>query len=327
MAEIITITEAQDGARLDRWLKKEYPHLPFGELQKIIRTGQIRVNGKRVKGDKRLEIGQQLRLPPHMNSIVAKKDKSISEEDTKFIQSLVIYKDKHMIAINKPAGLATQGGTKVKKHVDGLLDGLKFDGLRPHIVHRLDKDTSGVLLLARSPKVAKALGDMFRERDIRKYYWAITTGVPQRLQGKITTSIEKEEDEETGRETMKNSKKGKGKEALTYYQVLENAARKLALVAFWPRTGRKHQIRLHALEMGCPLLGDYKYLHEQEILEETPDLPNILHLHSRRIIMRHPITGQKLDITAPLDTQMKKTWDFFGFNSNDDSDPFEELKL
>ncbi len=327
MAEFITITEAQDGARLDRWLKKEYPHIPFGEMQKIIRTGQIRINGKRVKGDKKLELGQELRLPPQMNSIVAKKEKTVSDEDAEFIQSLVIYKDKHIIAINKPAGLATQGGTKVKKHVDGLLDGLKFDGLHPHIVHRLDKDTSGVLLLARSPKVAKALGAMFAGRDIRKYYWAITNSVPQARQGKITTTIDKEEDEDTGYEKMRNSKSGKGKESLTYYQVLDNAARRLALVAFWPRTGRKHQIRLHALEIGCPLLGDYKYLRDQEILEETMDLPNILHLHSRRIIMRHPITGQKLDITAPLDPEMKKTWDFFGFDANDETDPFEELKL
>jgi len=229
-----------------------------------------------------------------------------------------------VIAINKPAGLATQGGTKINRHVDGLLDGLTVDGVRPHLVHRLDKDTSGVLLLARNPKVAKKLGEMFKGRDIRKYYWAITVPTPHLPQGKIKSRLAKVD---TGRgEKMQGTVDGDGKMALTYYQVLETAHNKLALVAFWPRTGRTHQIRVHALEMGCPLLGDYKYAPHQPILDEQPELPKMLHLHARRLILPHPVTGKRLDVVAPLDQGMKKTWKFFDFNPDDRSDPFESLE-
>ena len=327
MADLVKVEEDFDGVRLDRWIKQHYENVSFGQAQKLLRTGQIRVNGKRAKGDLRLKEGQEIRIPPHINSIT-KSEKKLSDKDIKFIQSLVIYKDDHIIAINKPAGIPTQGGSKVKKHIDGLLDGLKFDKEeKPHIVHRLDKDTSGVLLLARTRKAARELGYMFKSRNIRKYYWGLTIRVPELNQGMIVTFIDKEEDENTGFEKMSNNKKEKGKKAMTYYQVMEQAAQKLAWVAFWPRTGRKHQIRLHALELKTPLLGDYKYEREQTILDEESDIPNILYLHARRIIMRHPITGQNLDITAPLGTEMTKTWKFFDFAVDDKSDPFEELEL
>jgi len=329
MAELVKIDEDGDGVRLDRWLQKRYENIGFGQLQKLLRTGQVRVDGKRAKGETRLALGQEVRLPPQINDIEPneKKERPLSDDDVKFIQSLVIYKDDYIIAINKPGGIATQGGTKVNKHIDGLLDGLKFDkDEKPHIVHRLDKETSGVLLLARTQKAARELGFMFKDRNIRKYYWALTNKVPEPNQGLVTTFIEKEEDEE-GNDKLKQNKDEKGKKAATYYQVMENAGQKLAWVAFWPRTGRKHQIRLHSLEMRTPLVGDYKYCRDQPILEEQPELPDILYLHARRIIMKHPITGKKLDITAPLGHEMKKAWKFFGFNSEDKSDPFEILEL
>lgn len=323
MADSVTIKEEEDGVRLDRWLKKHYPDTTFSNLQKILRTGQLRVDGKRAKGDTRLQKGQILRIPPQLTTAVPKEERGLSKKDIDFIQSLVIYKDEHIIALNKPAGLAVQGGTKINRHIDGLLDGLTFGASRPHLVHRLDKDTSGILLLARNPKVAKLLGDLFHGRDIRKYYWAITVPAPLQFQGKIKSTLAKVEG--AGGERVMSVSEEKGKMALTYYQVMESAHDKLAWVAFWPRTGRTHQIRVHALEMGCPLLGDYKYCRDQHLLKELPDLPDMLHLHARRIILPHPVTGKKLDITAPLDTNMRKTWKFFSFNPDDKSDPFEEV--
>lgn len=315
MVDSVIVTAAEDGARLERWLKKKYPALAFGQMQKILRTGQVRVDGKRVKGDERLVEGQTVRIPPQL-APGAEKPRGLSAKNTEFIRSLVLYEDEHVIAINKPPGLATQGGSKIKYHIDGLLEGLAKDGVKPHLVHRLDKDTSGVLLLARNPKIAKALGELFSSRDIRKYYWAITVPTPIPHQGKLKSPIAKSG--ENGREKVRPD--AGGKYALTYYQVIETASAKLAWVAFWPRTGRTHQIRVHAQEMGTPLLGDYKY--GGGTMEGLPDM---LHLHARRIILPHPVTGRKLDITAPLGSEMRKTWKFFNFNPDDKSDPFEEI--
>ena len=324
MVDNVLVTEEDDGVRLDRWLKKNYPEATFSNVQKILRTGQVRVDGKRVKGEARLIKGQLIRVPPQLALPVPKNEKGMTKKDIDFIQSLVLYKDEHIIAINKPAGLASQGGSKINRHVDGMLEGLAFDGVKPHLVHRLDKDTSGVLLLARNPRIAKRMGELFQGRDIRKYYWAITVPAPLQHQGKIKSTIAKVEG--PGGEKVRGVSEEKGKTALTYYQVMETASTKLAWVAFWPKTGRTHQIRVHALEMGCPLLGDYKYSHHQPLLEELPELPNMLHLHSRRVILPHPVTGKKLDITAPLDPNMRKTWKFFNFNPDDKTDPFQDVE-
>jgi len=324
MVDNVVVTEEEDGVRLDRWLKKNYPDAAFSNIQKILRTGQVRVDGKRAKGEARLVKGQAIRVPPQLAVPVPKNEKGLTKKDMDFIQSLVLYKDEHVIAINTPAGIASQGGTNINRHIDGMLEGLTFEGVKPHLVHRLDKDTSGVLLLARNPRVAKRMGELFQGRDIRKYYWAITVPAPIQHQGKIKSTIAKVDG--PGGEKMRGVSEEKGKTALTYYQVMETAGTKLAWVAFWPKTGRTHQIRVHALEMGCPLLGDYKYSYQQPLLEELPELPNILHLHSRRVILPHPVTGKKLDITAPLDPQMKKTWKFFNFNPEDKSDPFEDVE-
>ncbi len=324
MAENVTVAQTEDGLRLDRWIKKHYPAVAFGNLQKILRTGQVRVDGRRAKGETRLAAGQQIRIPPQIAAQVADKKHHVSGKDADFIRSLVLYEDDAVIAINKPAGLASQGGSKIARHVDGLLEGLAVGGVKPHLVHRLDKDTSGVMLLARNPQIAKKMGLLFSGRDIRKYYWAITVPAPKLHQGKIKSVIAKIAGDDG--EKMRRTEDEKGKTALTYYQVLETAGTKLAWVAFWPRTGRTHQIRVHALEMGCPLLGDYKYERRQDLLEETPDLPNMLHLHARRIILPHPVTGKTLDIAAPLDRAMRRTWEFFNFNPEDKTDPFQDVE-
>jgi 23S rRNA pseudouridine955/2504/2580 synthase len=326
MAEGVTIEEADDGQRLDRWLKKHYPALPFGQMQKILRTGQIRVDGKRAKGDTRLAAGQLIRIPPQLLALPEKGERGVSPRDAEFIRSLVIYKDQHVTALNKPAGLAVQGGTKITRHIDGMLDGLREDETdeRPRLVHRLDRDTSGVLILARTTLAAQALGEMFKGRDIRKYYWAVTSPAPQIDQGKIKSSLAKVDT--GGGERVMAVREDEGKTAITYYSVIERVGKDLALVAFWPKTGRTHQIRVHALEMGCPLLGDFKYDPAQAFLAQNPELSTELHLHARRIIMPHPVTGRPLDITAPLSPEMKKTFKYFGFNPDDRSDPFEELE-
>ena len=191
MIDSVIVREEEDGVRLDRWLKKNYPEATFSNIQKILRTGQLRVDGKRAKGDTRLVQGQSIRIPPQIATPVPKSERGLSKKDVDFIQSLVLYKDENIIAINKPAGLATQGGSKITRHIDGMLDGLIYDGLRPHLVHRLDKDTSGVLILARNPKIARRMGELFQGRDIRKYYWAITVPAPLEAQGKIKSVLAK----------------------------------------------------------------------------------------------------------------------------------------
>lgn len=325
MAENVTIAEADDGQRLDRWLKKHYPDLAFGQMQKILRTGQVRIDGKRAKGETRLAAGQTVRIPPQLLSPQEKKERGLPQKDVDFIRSLVIYQDKDIIALNKPPGLAVQGGSKIARHIDGLLDGLAENGERPKLVHRLDRDTSGVLMLAKTTRAAQALGEMFRGRDIRKYYWAVCAPAPQIEQGRVKSALAKIDT--GGGERMMAVDDEEGKTAITYYSVMERVGRDLAWVAFWPRTGRQHQIRVHALQMGCPLLGDFKYDPRQAFLQQKPELPQTLHLHARRVIMPHPVTGKKLDITAPLSADMKKTFKYFGFNAEDRTDPFAELEV
>lgn len=321
----IPVSNSDDGQRLDRWLKKHFPVLSFGQMQKILRTGQVRVDGKRAKGDTRLAEGQIIRIPPQV-AAPPKTARGLVKKDEDFIRSLVIYQDEYFIALNKPAGIATQGGSKVTKHIDGLLAGLaNDDGEKPHLVHRLDKDTSGILLLAKSPKAARAAGDIFKDRSIRKYYWAITSPAPLEHEGKVRSVIAKVEGAGGERMMAVDDDNPDGKMALTYYSVVENLGDDLAWVCFWPRTGRTHQIRVHALELGAPLLGDYKYDPEQAFLEERPELPKGLHLHARRLIFQHPFLRRKIDITAPLSPDMRKTFKVFGFNPDDKSDPFADI--
>jgi 23S rRNA pseudouridine955/2504/2580 synthase len=329
----IKVKDDDNGQRLDRWLKKYVPELPFGLAQKLMRTGQIRVDGKRAKPDSRLAGGQDIRIPP-IEGEGRKSDRNareLSAKDAAFIRSLVIYEDDEVVAINKPQGLATQGGTGIKKHVDGMLDGLiGKNGVRPRIVHRLDKDTSGVLLLARSAESARALGNIFKGRDIKKIYWALVSPAPIDADGTIDAPLSK-----LGGPNKENIgvDEEEGKRAITEFRVLEHAHKQSAFVAFWPRTGRTHQIRVHAALMGTPIIGDRKY-GEREIEHEHQkiDLEGInlhagLHLHARRVICPHPIHKKKtLDISAPLPPELVKSWKAMGFESNSKADPFEDLR-
>ncbi len=328
----ITVKEDDDGQRLDRWLKRYVPELPFGLAQKLIRKGQLRVDGKRAKTDTRLGAGQDVRIPPvEGEGAKSARKKKISQEDAAFIRSLVIYDDGDVLAINKPYGLATQGGSKVERNVDDLMEALADkDGVKPRLVHRLDKDTSGVMILARSAKVAKALGDTFKGRDIKKIYWAICSPAPEIQEGFIKAPIHKIGT--VGREHIVVDEEGKF--AHTEYTVVENAYTQAAFVAFWPRTGRTHQIRVHAAFMGFGVLGDPKYRAKPDPESKLPPpdfsqmkLADRLHLHAQRIICPHPVKKGMLDIAAPLPPELAKSWKEFGFNAKYKGDPFEGVEV
>ena len=317
----LIVTEDEDGQRLDRFLQKHLRGTPFGLLQKLMRKGQIRVNSGRVKASTRLEAGQKVRIPPMEDKKYEEKE-IISEKDAAFIQSLVIYNDGDIIALNKPAGIATQGGTNVTRHIDGMLDALvKKDGVRPRLIHRLDKDTSGVLLLAGSSNMARDMGKIFSGRHIRKIYWALTVPAPEMNNGEIRAPIHKAGG--IGNEKMVVDEEGQP--ATTLFDVVERAHKQLAFVAFWPRTGRTHQIRVHAAHMGCPILGDGKYGGQEAFLEGIDHVRRV-HLHAHSIRFKHPKTNKMVEISAPLADDLKASWKSFGFDVNSSYNAFDDVK-
>lgn len=284
-----------DGQRLDRFLKKKFPDLAFGQLQKLLRTGQIRIDGKRVKGDAKLQKGQDLRLPPQLsNAEVASK--TTNAKDTHLIRSLVIYEDEDVVAIDKPAGLAVQGGSSITRHVDGMLNGLTGkNGVRPRLVHRLDKDTSGVLVLARSAEAARRLATAFAGRDTEKIYYAITAPAPKKDTDRIDAALTKGMAGSDVEKMMQDDEIGKP--AITDYRVLARAPNNTAaLVEFLPLTGRTHQIRVHASLIGCPLWGDRKY---------GGSGAERFYLHARFLELTHPKTDRPLHLEAPLPAAFK----------------------
>lgn len=328
---IIKVREDDDGQRLDRWLKRVAPDLPYVLVQKLLRKGQIRIEGKRAKPDTKISAGQEVRLPPR--EFEKKKKKGPSAEDEAFIRSLVLYEDEHVIALNKPHGLATQGGTRQEKHIDGMLDALADkEGVKPRLVHRLDKDTSGVLLLARSAKIAKKLGEAFKGRDVKKIYWALCTPAPEVREGTIKAPLAKAGG--LNKERMKVDEED-GKMAITDYMVVDQALNDVAFMAFWPRTGRTHQIRVHAELMGCPIIGDPKYkqqvekehAHEADVDVQALQLSKRLHLHAQRLVLFHPGRKGILDVSAPLPPDLAKSWKALGFDTKLAHDPFDEERL
>lgn len=322
--ENMEVSGEDNDIRLDRWFARHFPHLKFAQIQKLVRTGQVRVDGKRAKANQRLEAGQIIRVPPISDAPVEKKKSAPDPHDVKEMRQMVIYEDQHIIALNKPPGIAVQGGSKVDRHIDGLLDTLAGDGDRPRLVHRLDRDTSGVLLLARSASVAATLGKAFQGRDMRKYYWAVTVGVPAHEGGKIDTLLAKMGGR--GDERMGVTKdRGEGKRAVTLFQVLESVGKNAALVAFWPRTGRTHQLRVHATVLETPILGDFKYGGENARLSGV-ETGKGLHLHAWRLIFKHPVTGKKMDIIAPPSSEMKKTFSTLGLYPSGKDDPFSDIE-
>ena len=320
--ETRTIAEDEAGLRLDRWFSRHFPHLTHGRLEKLLRTGQVRVDGARAKANVRLEAGQLVRVPPLPDAppdAVKPGPHRISDSEARDLQAAVLYRDDDVIVLNKPPGLATQGGTGQTKHVDGMLDVLRFDAKdRPRLVHRLDKDTSGVLLLGRNARATAWLAEAFRDRHARKLYWALTVGVPQLAQGKIDMPLAKQVG--PGGERMMGDDDA-GKPAVTLYQVLETAGRKAAWLALAPLTGRTHQLRTHCAAMGTPIVGDGKYGGDDAYLRGA--ISPLLHLHARSISIPRP-RGGVLNVKAPLPPHMRETWKLFGLDEEDDRDPFPD---
>ena len=304
--KIVKIAPEDDGIRLNRWFLREYPSLSLSRLQKLLRTKQIKVDGKKAETSTRLESGQELRIPPLDNEKAQKNEEILSKNDIELITSMVIYKDKNIIVLNKPSGLAVQGGTNTTKHIDGLLEALKFENNeKPKLVHRIDKDTSGILLLARNRKYADILTKAFREHTLQKTYLALVRGCPDKFEGTINLALEK-----IG-ERMQVSKEGQ--KAVTEYRVIVNAAKKYALVEAMPLTGRTHQIRAHLEAMGTPILGDSKYFGRERLrLKEVADK---LYLHAYKIDLS-VIYGKKMIIKADLPKHFAEACKFFGLEVN-----------
>lgn len=346
--QTIGITEDEGDQRLDRWLKKRFPQLTQGAIEKMCRTGQLRVDGGRVKANTRIETGQEVRVPPlpetsaEDRAAPRTRSNKVKQSDAEMIQQAVIWRDEHIIALNKPPGLPSQGGSgQGDRHVDGLTEALMFGYKdRPKLVHRLDKDTSGVLLLARTDRVARALSEGFRHRNTRKIYWAAVAGVPHPRMGSIKYGLVKA----PGRGRMGEGEKmicihpaqvaetEGAKRAHSDYAVLSALGSRVSWVALVPVTGRTHQLRAHIAETGHPIIGDGKYGGSgQENLGDGwgaqlgGEMSRKLHLHARSISFEHPITKKMVTVTAPLPDHMQRTWQTLGWNENDvPADPFEE---
>ena len=341
--QTITVGPGDSDQRLDRWLKRLFPHLAQGRIEKMCRKGELRVDGGRVKASTRLATGQQVRIPPlpEPGQVASSPKPTVTDADAAMIRDTVLYRDDHIIAINKPPGLPTQGGSKQTRHVDGMSEALRF-GLdeKPRLVHRLDKDTSGVLLLARTRKIAGALTEAFRARETRKIYWAAVAGVPHPPMGTIRFGLVKAPGHGSGGEGEKmrclhprevEDTPG-AKHATTDYAVLSALARRAAWVAMVPVTGRTHQLRAHMAQLGHPIIGDGKYGGSgQENLGDGwgamlgGEMSRKLHLHARSLSLVHPVTGARLSLTAPLPEHMRRTWDYVQWDERDvPADPFEE---
>ena len=310
------VADDEAGLRLDRWFKRHYPDLGHGRLERLLRTGQVRLDGKRAKAGDRVEAGQTVRIPPLSGPDDAgtgaerpRSERPIPRAEAEAIQARVIFRDDDVLVIDKPAGLAVQGGTNTSRHLDGLLDALRFDAAeRPRLVHRLDKDTSGVLVLARSAYAAARLTEAFRSRDVRKLYCAITVGVPVPAGGRLELALAKESGAHGERVAVAGEQ---GLKAVTLYQVIDTVGDRAAYVHLSPLTGRTHQLRVHMAALRTPILGDGKYGGAGAFLAGL-ETAKQLHLHARRLLLPHPRHGQ-IDATAPLPPHLAETCHSLGF--------------
>ncbi len=312
MKQVLTLAvdAGEDGVRLDRWFKRRWPHLGHGQVQKLLRSGQIRVDGGRAKADTRLAAGAQVRVPPLPDAAPMAEDTALSQADTAYVRSLVLYEDDQVLALNKPSGLAVQGGTKTNRHVDRLLSAWGEGMERPRLVHRLDRDTSGVLVMGKTPAAAAALAGAFAERRVEKVYWALVAGAPRPADGVITLPLAKQGVGD--RELMQpaNLQDPRAEPAETEYVTLAAATDGLvAWMELRPHTGRTHQLRAHMKAIGHPILGDPKY-GDAESAARSGDLK--LQLHARRLSVPHP-SGGRLDLEAPLSPQIQAGFARFGF--------------
>ncbi|MEO3999234.1 RluA family pseudouridine synthase [Mesorhizobium sp. CAU 1732] len=315
--EQITVEAGEAGMRLDRWFKTHFPGLGFGPLQKLLRSGQVRVNGGRVKSDTRLEPGQVVRIPPL--GVDRKGDAPVTartmrgQDDGAVLSKMMLHEDPQVFVFNKPSGLAVQGGSGVNRHVDDMLEAFRSKkGEKPRLVHRLDRDTSGVLVVARTRLAAMKLAEAFRGRDATKTYWALVKGVPPKREDKISTWIVKEQTLDGDRMRVARHGEEGADHAVSYYRVIEQAAQALTWLEMQPHTGRTHQLRVHAAHIGCPIIGDPKYFEADKNWDFPGGMQNRLHLHARRIVIPHP-NGGVIDVTAPIPPHMRQSWNLLGF--------------
>lgn len=326
--ETIKVKRDEDGLRLDRWFKIHFPQVGYTYLQKLLRSGQVRVNSKRVEAKERLEAGQEIRVPAVVRQPAKQKADgeasgapTASKADRELIENMILYEDEHVLVLNKPFGLAVQGGTGTKRHIDGILAGMadRF-GDRPRLVHRLDRDTTGVLLVAKHRDAAAKLGRVFQTRSAAKTYWALVKGVPKPAQGKIAAALVKASGPEGDRvRKAQPGEQDKAMHATTHYSVIDRVTNKASWVSLKPVTGRQHQLRAHMALIEHPIVGDNKYGASDVLADSGIDAK--LHLHARRLVLPHPFApGTKIDVTAPLPTHMMKSWDMLGL----DADRFEK---
>ena len=310
-----TIALEDEGVRLDRWFRHRFPQLGQARLEKLLRTGQVRLDGKRARGGARLSAGQVIRIPP-MPDAAARPTRATMPHETGLgadLRDRVLYRDADVLVIDKPAGLAVQGGAGTPVHLDGLMAALQFDAAEPpRLVHRLDRDTAGVLVLARHRAAARALTAAFRARTTRKLYWAAVAGRPSPPAGRIDLPLAKQA--LRGGERMAAGAED-GDRAVTLFRTIDHAHRAGAWLALMPLTGRTHQLRAHCLALGVPILGDGKYGGAAAFVA---DLPPQVHLLARRLLIAHPAPGRPaIDVSAALPTHMRETWDALGFHDDD----------
>ena len=306
-----TVQPDDDGVRLDRWFKRHLPQVGFATVSRWARTGQLRVDGRRADPADRLATGQQLRVPPGGARPTRSGPirRALTEDQIERALAMAIHQDRAAIVLNKPPGLATQGGSGATEHVDGLLDAFAAEGPRPRLVHRLDKDTSGVLLIARTPGSAAFFAKRFAGRSARKVYWALVVGVPAPDEGLIELPLGKQPG--TGGEKMMVDDSGEGRAARTRYRVIERAGNRAAWVELQPLTGRTHQLRVHMAAIGHPIVGDGKYGGQAAFL--TGSISRKMHLHAHRLVIDHP-DGAPLDIVAPLPEHFAASMAQLGFD-------------
>ncbi len=321
--QTVAVAPDEAGMRVDRFLEGRFPGLSFSHIQRIIRKGELRVNGKRAQPKDRLAAGQMVRIPPL--KLDAPKPRPGDEADEKtraFLKSITLHEDADVLVLNKPMGLSVQGGSGTTRHLDGMLEVLRdTQGQRPRLVHRLDKDTAGCLLVAKTRFAAAALAKTFRSRAARKIYWALVAGVPKPRQGRISTFLAKEEREDDSYMRIAAHGDEGASHAVTYYAVVETSAQKLAWLSLKPVTGRTHQLRAHMAHIGYPIVGDPKYF-SKENWELPGGMQNRLHLLARRIAVPHP-RGGVVDITAPLPPHMQQSWNLLGLDATR-YDPIEQ---
>ncbi len=323
--QTVTVSPDENDMRVDRFFEARFPGLSFSHIQRIIRKGEVRVDGKRTEPKARLAAGQAVRIPPlKLEAPAPRADAPGAQQDRAFLKSITLYEDDDVMVLNKPMGLAVQGGSGTTRHVDGMLGALRGpgpDAQRPRLVHRLDKDTAGCLLVAKTRFAAAALAKTFRSRSARKIYWALVPGVPKPRQGRISTYLAKQEREEDS--FMRIAKHGDkdAMHAVTYYAVVETAAQRLSWLSLKPVTGRTHQLRAHLAHIGHPIVGDPKYFNIEN-WQLPGGMQDKLHLLARRIAVPHP-RGGIIDISAPLPPHMQQSWNLLGFDTSR-YDPIEE---